>query len=403
MASQFQQALQGMGFIMNLMALKDEQALAKKKQALSEKEQRSREVTEAREHRIEYGYTTPMPKKHPFSGALSIPKERPRFVPGLKGIERSQKLLALRKGIAQEEVETRQRLQDEKIRKNWLAQVGSQNFDDTNLIKLQKFSFTVRKKGYMDEAFRLFKMARDERENLNKKKPTRIEMYPWLNRNETMLKRGALNTAMADYAKAIDPEKPQPALAVELANVIREINAFDIDELYGFDDPDVKRAVLGREVSEEREKITLPTLEKATLGAGQFTLGPEQKRFGAGGKLIAEGAPKKETEKLTKGEKKLQGLAKTFYQTIGRANSARMGVGQFIPDPNREKVAAQEYKRAKELVKQYVKRGGKLSDLGIPDITEQMYLFYQDKFDLSRAEVLKRYINKLNLAETAKQ
>lgn len=66
----------------------------------------------------------------------------------------------------------------------------------------------------------------------------------------------------------------------------------------------------------------------------------------------------------------LKDIKKDYMQSIGRSNSAKRGVGQFVPDPNSEKVAAQEKARADELADLFVESGGKLSQLGLPDIPE---------------------------------
>jgi len=138
----------------------------------------------------------------------------------------------------------------------------------------------------------------------------------------------------------------------------------------------------------------------------------ETRKFQRGSEEITQEWTGTEWKELGKGPKfkddkgketQLKDLASRFSQTIGRANSATMGVGQFIPDPNRQSVAQKEYERAKILAIQYIKAGGKLSDLGIPDIAEETYLLYQNKYDLSRNEVLKRYLNKLNLSAIGSQ
>ncbi len=63
--------------------------------------------------------------------------------------------------------------------------------------------------------------------------------------------------------------------------------------------------------------------------------------------------------------KRLAELKKSYFQAIGRANAATLGVGQFVPDPNRQQIADQEIKRAEELKNEYIRSGGRPADLGI--------------------------------------
>jgi hypothetical protein len=67
----------------------------------------------------------------------------------------------------------------------------------------------------------------------------------------------------------------------------------------------------------------------------------------------------------------LKDIKKDYMQAIGRSNSAKRGVGQFVPDPNSAKVADQEMARANELADLYKKSGGKLSQLGIEENTPE--------------------------------
>ena len=67
------------------------------------------------------------------------------------------------------------------------------------------------------------------------------------------------------------------------------------------------------------------------------------------------------TEGLTDEQKEIK---RAYFQAIGRANDAKRGTGQFVPDPNKEDVANQEYQRAQELRDAYVEAGGNLKHLG---------------------------------------
>jgi hypothetical protein len=67
----------------------------------------------------------------------------------------------------------------------------------------------------------------------------------------------------------------------------------------------------------------------------------------------------------------LKELKKTYFQTIGRGNNALLGVDQFLPNPNREEVAKKEFTRAEEIKNEFVRQGGKLSQLGLPEPTPE--------------------------------
>ena len=65
--------------------------------------------------------------------------------------------------------------------------------------------------------------------------------------------------------------------------------------------------------------------------------------------------------------KELESLKSDFMQQIGRYYSAKRGVGQFVPDPNKEEVAKEAHKSAMGIAKQYVAAGGDWGDLGLED------------------------------------
>lgn len=70
-------------------------------------------------------------------------------------------------------------------------------------------------------------------------------------------------------------------------------------------------------------------------------------------------------DKPTKEEKKLKDIKIDFKYNLGQYNSASRGVGQFVPDENKEKVAEDSFKRMQVLAQQYKDSGGDLADLGL--------------------------------------
>jgi len=64
-------------------------------------------------------------------------------------------------------------------------------------------------------------------------------------------------------------------------------------------------------------------------------------------------------------QKRLDSLRSDFRQEIGRYYSAKRGVGQFIPDENKEQIAQEAYTSAMKIAEQYVKEGGSWADLGL--------------------------------------
>ena len=70
-------------------------------------------------------------------------------------------------------------------------------------------------------------------------------------------------------------------------------------------------------------------------------------------------------EKPTKKEKKLIDLKADFKYNLSQYNSATRGVGQYIPDENKEKVAKESFDRMEVLAKEYKNSGGDPADLGI--------------------------------------
>jgi len=67
---------------------------------------------------------------------------------------------------------------------------------------------------------------------------------------------------------------------------------------------------------------------------------------------------------------KLKALKDSYFKTLTRANRAKLGVDQYIPDPNREEVAAAERASANVIAKQFKDAGGDIRDLGIVSIAD---------------------------------
>lgn len=70
--------------------------------------------------------------------------------------------------------------------------------------------------------------------------------------------------------------------------------------------------------------------------------------------------------KETPEEKRLNSIKTNFFSTIAKANNIKAGVG-ILPEmaPNKDKIADQEYDRARLLAQEYIAAGGNAADLGI--------------------------------------
>ena len=108
------------------------------------------------------------------------------------------------------------------------------------------------------------------------------------------------------------------------------------------------------------------------------------------------------SEKETKADKKLKVLASDYFQAMGRGYSAERGVGQFVPDENKEAVAKKAYDSASIIAQQYVNAGGKWEDLGLEDpekagelpegLTEVDVEHNMKKYKKTREEVIAKFL-----------
>ncbi len=133
----------------------------------------------------------------------------------------------------------------------------------------------------------------------------------------------------------------------------------------GPDDP--KRAEYDKRIgilTTRAEKTTKPTYD-------QFTIhGPKGQT-----KRVAiekgKGYTPPEGWSLSKADKEraeagnLKDLASDYQQAIGRHYSAARGVGQYVADPNKQKVAADALRQSQNIAIQYAKKGGDVRDLGV--------------------------------------
>ncbi len=78
-----------------------------------------------------------------------------------------------------------------------------------------------------------------------------------------------------------------------------------------------------------------------------------------------EGKPKGFDKAGGKENKKLEQLHDNYYKLIGRADQAKRGVGEYLPNTNKQEVAKDNLDRALIIAKQYADAGGDIKDLGI--------------------------------------
>jgi hypothetical protein len=102
-----------------------------------------------------------------------------------------------------------------------------------------------------------------------------------------------------------------------------------------------------------------------------------------------------EAQKTVK-DRMLERLASDYFQEIGRYGSALRGVGQFIPDKNKEFVAQHHLRSATKIAEQYKNMGGNLADLGITQseytTPEEVKQAFKDE-KITREEATKILIN----------
>jgi len=91
-------------------------------------------------------------------------------------------------------------------------------------------------------------------------------------------------------------------------------------------------------------------------------------------KGYSEGTLKQVTKEGKTPAETVEGLADLYKYHIGQYNQASRGVGQFIEDPNKERVAKESLERALTIAIQHKKAGGNPSALGItPESIREQY------------------------------
>ena len=93
-----------------------------------------------------------------------------------------------------------------------------------------------------------------------------------------------------------------------------------------------------------------------------FTLSPGQRRFDSKNKQVAS-VPDREIGDSS-GAKNLESIKSDYQEAIGRSYSAERGVGAFLNDPNKEKVARDALRQSINIANQYAAQGGDVRDLG---------------------------------------
>jgi len=113
--------------------------------------------------------------------------------------------------------------------------------------------------------------------------------------------------------------------------------------------------------------VTAPVQSQQDLqnrqNSGQI---PETAQFGKVSKFKGAGTDKTKAEKKASAAK-LEKIKSNYFTTIGRYYSSKRGVGQYITDPNKEKVAEEAATAADIIAQQYVASGGDIKDLGISE------------------------------------
>lgn len=266
-------------------------AREKKKLALSTEEQarigRAHKVLYGREARPEVPMAKTGVKKTSFRKAptgKAISRHIPGTVQRQAAVAERTATLAERKQAETERIQRLSEGQNQQMRNEWLEFVNAP-FNSTNLT-MRRLRWTVNKKNYMGEMFDYIDKGIDEG-----RYEKRIDAYPELKGMERLFKAGAKAELRKDLETAMDPKNPKPLQVQRLTDLLEELDQFSVDQGYGIT-PQTAPILFGTSIPER----PTPTLVKP--GEGQFTLSPEEKRFGAGGRLIAEGGKKEEKAKL---------------------------------------------------------------------------------------------------------
>lgn len=120
----------------------------------------------------------------------------------------------------------------------------------------------------------------------------------------------------------------------------------------------------------ERKKAMGEEAEAMPFGSGAGTI--YDKRTGKPVYIRPPGTGKTpEDKEEAQKTKRLGGLKKDFFHQLDQHNSAARGVGQFIEDPNKERVAQESLQKAQTIAQQYVDEGGDPRDLGLIPQEEQ--------------------------------
>lgn len=315
------------GLALRYADIKQRGDIAKTGQKLTERELELRE----RESKSEYGFD--MQTKHPTEGVIS------QHVPGLA--ERRVKTGERHADIAESEAERKER--DYTVQ--WERRMDEPP-QPANLINLK------------DKMPAFAPMINSILEGIQSGKiNTRWDAYYDRKQNETMDLKTARDAVEKQISKATKEGKHTEA--AQLGQLYNALKPGFLEDFFGFP----------KALRESRPEMALeaPTTKDERL---YETAEGWQERE----KAIGKKKPIKPTTGKTPKEKGLKEFSDLYKYHIGQYNQASRGVGQFIEDPNKERVARESLKRAITIAIQHKKAGGNPADLGItPEAIKQQY------------------------------
>ncbi len=130
------------------------------------------------------------------------------------------------------------------------------------------------------------------------------------------------------------------------------------------------KRILNMLFSNTREARAARTAEKAGFSA-PFLRDDVEVQRGPTGRILATPTKKAPPTTATPEERKLNKIASRFQNASNQYNSATRGVGRFIEDPNKERIAKESFVKSLNLAVDFKKNGGDPNSLGITPETIQ--------------------------------
>ena len=165
-----------------------------------------------------------------------------------------------------------------------------------------------------------------------------------------------LQTARDNLEKEISSlaKKGKHTQAAQLGEIYNQLRPGFLEQFFGFP----------QEMMPPEAKMSLKApAEKVTWGTETKGPGGTLRQKSSSGKISTTYKPPAEGKSEV--AKTKEDLADLYKYHIGQYNQASRGVGQFIEDPNKERVAKESLERALTIAIEHKKAGGNPAELGI--------------------------------------